>query len=111
MTIIVGRQGFEPGEFRDEIARLEALAADLRSILDGRRPTKECLDQSPFLDSFRLAAVPRLALVGKVHGHPLRGTRAIVTSELKVYAQDLGWARTQSRFYRLGRPVGVGDQS
>jgi hypothetical protein len=111
MTIIVGPRGADPGELRNEIARLEALGADLQEILDGRMPSAEYLAPSPLIDDFYLGIVPRLCIVGHAHGHPLLGTRKIVTSEVKAYAPELGWARTHSRFYRLGRPRGVDRQS
>ncbi|WP_363321399.1 DUF6634 family protein [Parvibaculum sp.] len=45
-----------------------------------------------------------IALQGKVTGHPLLGVTTAVTSDLCVFAPDLGWARTLSRYYRLGSP-------
>jgi hypothetical protein len=47
-----------------------------------------------------------VSLAGFVAGHPLRGSRHIATSPLWVLDPDLGWARTLSRFYKLGVPAG-----
>ena len=55
--------------------------------------------------------ISRPCLLGDIQGHPLlRGPR-IETSELWAFAPELGWARTMSRFYRLGRPHGTEDVS
>ncbi|WP_428990946.1 DUF6634 family protein [Methylocapsa aurea] len=47
------------------------------------------------------------ALAGAVAGHPALGDRSIVTSDLCALDAAAGWARTSSRFYRLGRPGGA----
>ncbi|WP_378951240.1 DUF6634 family protein [Mesorhizobium sp. ANAO-SY3R2] len=46
-------------------------------------------------------------LAGLSSGHPkLPGTqRPIRTSDVWLVSQDWGWARTLSRWYRLGRPA------
>jgi len=54
--------------------------------------------------------IPRMrpALAGATTGHPLLGDCPIIrTSELFAIDADRGWARTYSRFYRLGRPGGA----
>jgi hypothetical protein len=113
MTILVGRRGADPGELRDEIARIKALGTDFQDILDGRMPSEERLALSPLIDWFYVSVIPRWCLVGNVYGHPflVTRTRDIVTSDLEAYAPELGWARTRSRFYRLGRPKGASSQS
>jgi hypothetical protein len=46
-------------------------------------------------------------LVGRVFGHPVLGSdRWIVTSELLARDPQGRWARTRSRWYRLGRRGG-----
>jgi hypothetical protein len=52
------------------------------------------------------SALSGLALTGFVAGHPRLGAMAIVTSPLWVLDPELCWARTLSRFYRLGVPEG-----
>jgi len=100
------------GVFRDaafELHRLQRLSTDLSAIAEGHRPGKE-LENAPFLDDYAPAFRWDPCLTGKVQGHPLLGDRAVQTSGLWAYAPDLGWARTLSRFYRLGyRKPGEGS--
>jgi hypothetical protein len=42
-------------------------------------------------------------LVGHDRGHPLLGDRAVVTSSVWFADPNDTWARTLSRFYKLGR--------
>lgn len=85
------------------VARLRALAADLESMTVFMPNTE--LDDAPILDDWSMCMRPIRALTGWTTGHPLLGSREVVTSEL--FAIDAGgrWARTYSRFYRLGRPA------
>jgi hypothetical protein len=46
--------------------------------------------------------------VGRMTGHPTCVGSLSITSGLWVLAPEFGWARTLSRFYRLGRPHGAG---
>ena len=39
--------------------------------------------------------------------HPLRGTATITTAQLIAIDPEAGWARTASRWYRLGRSIDV----
>ncbi|TXH35605.1 MAG: hypothetical protein E6Q98_15025 [Rhodospirillaceae bacterium] len=89
----------------EEIARLEALTADLRRILEGEGPTAADLKDAPFLNGWQHATRPLTCLTGMVEGHPDLGTgRYIRTSVLWSIDPAEGWARTFSRFYRLGKP-------
>lgn len=100
---------------RKEVDRLERLAADLE-VVSGLAPLFP-LDQllarsqpnAPILDGWRIAFRPVVCLEGLATGHPeLPGERRpIVTSELYLFSDEIGWARTLSRFYRLGRPFSV----
>ena len=82
-----------------------SLAADLQRIADGG-PSPADLRAAPLLDYWRLAHRPEPALIGLVHGHPLlRDGRTTLTSLAVVLDADAGWARTWSRYYRLGRPA------
>jgi hypothetical protein len=90
--------------------RLETLAADLE-IVSSTLPFP--LDQmlargypdAPILDEWRYALRPVPCLVGFSTGHPrLPGDRrSIVTSEIVLIAEEIGWARSLSRWYQLGR--------
>ncbi len=106
-------QGFErPDLLEFEIGRLERLLADLKAMRDGRAPSEQELAQAPILDRYLPGTRPVPCLVGEASGHPtLQGIgRLIYTSDLWVHALEAGWARTLSRWYRLGRMAG-GDPS
>ena len=88
-----------------EIERLERLLADLKRIRARAAPTAADLDGTPVIDGYRIARRDVLCLVGEVTGHPRLGNRNTITTELWLFAPTLGWARTLSRFYRLGQPI------
>lgn len=71
-------------------------------------PTPEDLAMAPILSPwhpiFTLGAEP--LLWGHVHGHPILGARWITTARLIALDPDGQWARTFSRWYRLGRGIG-----
>ncbi|WP_156460146.1 DUF6634 family protein [Mesorhizobium sp. Root157] len=93
--------------FVREMERLAALVADVEGIHRGVLPEAMAGDDAPILDRWILArrAVPCLA--GLSTGHPrLAGeNRLIGTSDLWLLSKDHSWARTLSRWYRLGRPA------
>ena len=88
-----------------EIERLERLLSDLKRIRSRAGPTAEDLDDAPRLDDYQLARRDVVCLVGHATGHPRLGDRHTITTELMVHAPTLGWARTLSRFYRLGTSI------
>lgn len=99
---------------REEIDRLEELTAALEVIcMPFPIPLDQLLARSqpnaPVLDEYRFAFRPVPCLQGLSTGHPrLPGERRpIVTSEIFLISEQLGWARSLSRFYRLGRPFNV----
>jgi hypothetical protein len=108
MTIVIGSDGPREGvaELAECAWRLEKLASDLRRFQCGWLPSSDELEHAPLLDPYAVMTRPALRLVGGNHGHPLLKGAMIGTSELWVLAPELGWARTLSRFYRLGRPLG-----
>lgn len=66
-------------------------------------PDAATLAAAPVLTRWQaILLTPNLCLAGEVTGHPLLEVDFITTSPLIVLAEDLGWARTLSRFYRLG---------
>lgn len=93
-----------------DIERLERLVADLlvvRSPLDCSRLYNELtLCSAPVLDDWRLAVRPVPCLMGFATGHPLLSgyRRSIVTSDIWLFSEELGLARTMSGWYRLGNP-------
>lgn len=96
--------------FERQLLRLSALVADMEAIRNSVPP--ECLADgaAPVLDRWRSAVTFAPCLVGLSTGHPLLPgqDRPIHTSDLWLIDKDHGWARTLSRWYRLGRP---GDQA
>lgn len=82
--------------------RLRELADDLEAIQEGTGPTDQDLHRAPLLSSWSELPQPVPVLAGIADRHPTCG-KFIVTSQ--VFASDgQTWARTLSRWYRLGRP-------
>ena len=94
--------------FEAELERLSALAADMEACGNGVPPETLIDGPAPVLDGWIIAQRPIACLAGLSSGHPrLPGAnRAIVTSDLWLLSSDRSWARTLSRWYRLGRPAG-----
>ncbi|MTE02091.1 ATP-dependent Lon protease [Paracoccus sp. YIM 132242] len=71
-------------------------------------PTAEDLAAAPLLDPWHPILTLDVAplLMGHVSGHPILGTTRITTSRLITLDPGDRWARTCSRWYRLGRPIG-----
>jgi hypothetical protein len=92
--------------FDFEQARLVALLSDMAMLRAGISPENLAVD-APLLDHWLVAVRPASCLVGRSTGHPLLPGvgRAIVTSDLMLMSRDHEWARTLSRWYRLGRPA------
>jgi hypothetical protein len=98
--------GAEQGDaFEAEFMRLSSLVADMARIGRGV-PVEELVRHAPLLDRWVEAARLAPCLVGLASGHPtLPGVdRSIATSDLVLISDDREWARTRSRWYRLGRP-------
>lgn len=96
-----------------EIERLLRLASDLKAIRDNSGPTPSVLEDAPLLGNWERGGRPASCLFGNVCDHPmlLGMGRPIVTSDLWALAPDQGWARTLSRWYRLGLPRDAGSVS
>ncbi len=96
-------------DFDRILSRLKALVADMEKIREGASPHSLGVD-APVLEDWALAQRRAPCLAGLSSGHPvLTGEgRPIVTSELWLLSSDRKWARTLSRWYRLGRPFAGG---
>ncbi|GEO97870.1 hypothetical protein GCM10007887_01530 [Methylobacterium haplocladii] len=90
---------------RDVGDRLRDLADALQAIEDYDAPTQIELDCAPRIEDWKSARREVRVVTGRVYGHPdIADGRPIVTSDL--YASDgTSWARTLSRYYRLGEPA------
>lgn len=70
-------------------------------------PTEEDIATAPVLSDWKAAISPggHVMLWGEVTDHPLLGNASIHTSQLIAIDPEAGWARTASRWYRLGRSL------
>ena len=87
--------------------------AILARIAGGWRPDFDELHQAPLIHRWiPMVADDGAVLIGEVVDHPLRNDgRPTATSLLIALDGRLLWARTISRFYRLGRHAGAGMSS
>ena len=93
------------------MARLsdEVVATGLRELAKlqgGHVPSDRELDQAPVLTGWLIEDMSNglRRLVGFVTGHPTIPPGWCRTSVLLFVAADGSWARTISRYYRLGEP-------
>lgn len=103
---LVTRNGVQ-GDAEFELRRLRSLCEDLTRIAEGHRPGAELAD-APFLDNYAPTFRMGPCLTGTVQGHPSVRGPAVLTSALWAYSPELGFARTLSRYYRLGQPLTKG---
>ena len=108
LTFDPEREAHDPG-FEQVLSRLKALVADLEALQSGRSGTV-LREAAPLLNQWELAQRAAVCLVGRSNGHPLLPGvgRQIATSDLWLLSSDRRWARTLSRWYRLGEPCGDG---
>lgn len=92
-------------ELLSEAKRLDQLKHDFEMAAYGSVPKDDALQNFPFMDNWGFAYFAAPCLSGYVTGHPvLEGKdRHITTSQVWMMSKDGQWARTQSRWYRLGR--------
>ena len=77
----------------------------LKAIADAERgPTDEELLNAPCIDHYRLETIGKSVqqIYGQVQGHPTIDEPYVTTTPLFAFDPDAGWARTRSRWYRLG---------
>lgn len=80
----------------------------LRAIAAAKAgPSEADLEHAPVLSDWKAAISPdgHVMLWGEVTNHPLLGNASIHTSQLIAIDPGAGWARTASRWYRLGRSI------
>jgi len=88
------------------IYKARALAEDFERLIRSGAPNEIDLAAAPILDFWTPAIRQSAALAGVVAGHALiRDGKMALTSHLFAIDRDHGWARTWSRYYRLGRPI------
>src|SRR5215207_4268212 len=104
MTFIIDKDGPAP-ELEPEIIRLRSLVQDLDDIRRGKHPGNALLDSCPTIHDWQGITRPDPCLTGIMFNHPtIADGRQGVTTGLWVLAPTLGYARTITRFYALGRP-------
>lgn len=77
----------------------------LKAIADVERgPTDEELSNAPYVNHYRLETIGKSAqqIYGRVQDHPTIDDPYVTTTPLFGFDPDEGWARTRSRWYRLG---------
>jgi hypothetical protein len=91
------------------LAKIRALHGDLSRLIRDGGPSAADLANAPVLTSYRRVTRPTPALCGLVHGHPrIADGHTALTTDIFALDPD-GWARSYSRFYRLGRPAAGDD--
>lgn len=91
------------GNFESLQKYVENLMYDLSSIRTNGAPSTDQLKGAPYLEQWSLSSRQATCLEGLAIGHPILGDFVSVrTSELILFDPTEGWARTRSRYYRLG---------
>lgn len=97
------RFDYEDPQFRELARRIHDLSTDLLLIRELKAPTIRDIVGAPVIDNWAIGHRIEPALVGEVTGHPLAGPGPVVTSGLYYLDPVAGYARTLSRWYKLGR--------
>lgn len=87
---------------------LRQLSDDLAEIAYGNVPGGSA--ELPILHRWALATHEVPHIVGHSEDHPILGDRPISTSQLYFISEELGLARTLSRWYRLGEPLDLAHE-
>jgi hypothetical protein len=91
---------------RDLAERYRKIAAEFEVLAENGRPSEAEMATAPWLSGWRVDARMDAALLGVANTHPVLGEgRLITTSWLVGIDHGAGWARTESRVYRLGEPA------
>lgn len=95
---------FADQEARQQYRLIKRLADDLDRIRLGMGPSPDEITQAPFITDWMVGVRAEPALLGNVSGHPMVDGHAL-TSPLFVLDPANGYARTLTRFYRIGKPL------
>lgn len=85
--------------------KLRALADDLERLAAGQTPPEADLADAAIVNAYEFVARPVPALYGLNDGHPRLSSPTLTTTQLWVLNDRDGWARTYSRYYRLGQSL------
>jgi hypothetical protein len=97
---------FDNPAARKNAQLIHDLSRDLTLIEQLRAPGIRDIIAAPLLENWRLAHRLEVALVGTVSNHPLLRDGQVVTSTVHYLDDKASYARTLSRWYRLGAPQG-----
>ena len=104
----------DPGDLAAIAAQARDLADALRRLAyNGGRPSAADLAGATVIDCWLPTTRLAPALIGLVTGHPRVGSesaKGTITSEVFAVNTTAGWARTWSRFYRLGDAAPTSDR-
>lgn len=89
-------------ELQAQLKAYRSITRDLERVIRGEAPTETDLSNAPMLDMWCFATSQDLCLVGYVADHPLIGSGPVTSSTLCILDPHGNWARTYSRWYRLG---------
>lgn len=95
---------YEDPEFRELANRIHDLSRDLLLIKNLTAPSIRDIVAAPVIENWSVGHRIEPALIGDVKGHPVVKPGPLVTSELFYLDPVAGYARTLSRWYRLGAP-------
>ena len=86
-------------------AFIELHLTAFRAVIAGTDPEGTDMDAPRLEEWTPVLRGAQLSLAGNVEGHPALGKTQIVTSPLIHVSEGDQWARTLSRWYRLGAPL------
>lgn len=86
----------------DDVRKLRTLADDLERIAAGHIPSDAELGSAARLSLYELVKRPVLSLYGLNEFHPNLVGDTVQTTQIWVLNEEQGWARTYSRYYKLG---------
>lgn len=106
MVMFDPRRSSQGDVFEEQFRRYRDLLEDMDRICK-EAPVEELAGEAPVLDRWAFGSRPAACLIGYSTGHPLLpGTgRLVTTSDLCLISANGAWARTLSRWYRLGDPL------
>lgn len=95
----------DPSAAQAELSRLQVLATDIESLLNGEPVSRRILAAAPLLVGWSVARPHAVALAALAIDHPEAASsmESRLTSAVVIENQEGGWVRTLGRFYRLGQ--------
>ncbi|WEK03882.1 MAG: hypothetical protein P0Y65_17060 [Candidatus Devosia phytovorans] len=94
---------FAEASVRKTARLVHDLSRDLKLLQSVGHPAVESMIEAPLVEDWVLGYRLEPALIGTVVGHPLLADGPVTTSGIFYMDPSAGFARTLSRYYRLGR--------